>query len=118
MTVDSPARRRVIQALFALGSSLALSPATFAQPPACPPWLASKAIDAIGDAGREYLSVSPADRGIDDIWALANEDTEAALTALRKRVADDYAAGRLVRLSGWFVSVTEAQLFAAVASHC
>ena len=112
-------RRRVLQLLSALGGSVLVSRAATATPDiACAAWLSDELEeDAIEALGRVYLAGRVDVPGLDRIAALiesAGAD-EAALNKLQRLMQNDYASDRMVNLSGWFVSVTEAQVFAVLA---
>jgi hypothetical protein len=113
-------RRRVLHLLSALGASMVVSRTGFgASDAACATWL-SEELDreAIEALGREYLAgrtdVAELDRISSLINAAASDD--AALDKVQALMRDDYASDRIVNLSGWFVSTTEAQVLAVLAN--
>jgi hypothetical protein len=83
----------------------------------CATWLSEELEeDAIEALGREYLAGRATVPGLDRIASLIESaDADVALDKLQKLMQDDYANDRIVNLSGWFVSVTEAQVFAVLA---
>ena len=81
-----------------------------------PDLLAVLGPDAVGRIGRRYGELAPAERDVAALHA-------AILTALRRAVrrtggqrpplaalvTDDFAAGRVVLVNGWVLSITEAR---------
>lgn len=70
---------------------------------------------AVRKLGEEYLLTHGKDAELDNITAMINgtrSDWQPVLDELRTVMRADYEAGRLVNLSGWFVSKTEARLLA------
>lgn len=112
-------RRRVLQLLSALAGSVVVARvASAGADTACAKWLSEELnADAIATLGREYLAGRVDVPGLDRIASLvASAGAEdAALEKLQKLMQDDYASDRMVNLSGWFVSVAEAQVFAVLA---
>jgi hypothetical protein len=116
-TVD---RRRVLQLLSALGASVVVPRvASAASDSACATWL-SEELDreAIEALGREYLAGRADVPAMDRLASLINSagSDDATLEKVQALMRDDYASDRMVNLSGWFVSVTEAQVFAVLAN--
>jgi hypothetical protein len=113
-------RRRVLQLLSALSASVLVarvSPA--ASDAACAPWLSEELErDAVEALGREYLAGRADMPELNRIASLidAASSDDAALDELRALMREDYASDRMVNLSGWFLSATEAQVFAVLAN--
>ena len=59
--------------------------------------------------------LSSADDKESDVWSAIENGDEAALQRL---VSADYESGRVLAVSGWWVSNTEARIFAAIRAHC
>jgi hypothetical protein len=84
-------------------------------------------IAAAARLGRRYLATLPAggdhDQLVADIErvlaaaadARAQSDDAAILAAARRAVSDDYLQGRVTDVGGWWLSITEAKLFALAA---
>lgn len=111
-------RRRLVQLFFALGASAVMHDKVAAD--SCRSSMFSGVdLAAAQELGREYLAKSSSEE-IGTVARLlqgpvANEDE--ALAELRTKMLADFTAGRIVNLSGWFVSETEGCVFAAL-SRC
>ncbi|MEL6678880.1 MAG: hypothetical protein AAFQ51_09245 [Pseudomonadota bacterium] len=64
--------------------------------------------------GRAARAAGVAPRLPTDLLDLSRE---AALTELETRITADFATGRIVRVDGWALSRTEAELYVAVAAQ-
>ena len=117
-TID---RRRMLQLLGSLGATVAVSGvAAAASATACAPWLSEELEwQAVETLGREYLAGRSEVSGLNEIGTLVSAagSDDVALGKLQSLMRDDYASDRMVNLSGWFVSETEARVFAAL-SQC
>ena len=78
--------------------------------------------DGVSEIGRAYLRVEPAENEIqllsDRIFSEIRWDllqSGDAREVIARRVREDFREGRVVRLQGWVVSLTEARLSALVA---
>jgi len=71
-------------------------------------------LSVLQEIGQEYLAAYPADRSVSSVAMLldVNADGPSALRKLQRMMHADYEAARLVNLAGWFISVTEARIFA------
>ncbi len=112
-------RRRLMQLFLALGASAVMHDKVAAD--SCRSSMFSGVdLAAAQELGREYLANKSSSEDIGTVARLlqgpvANEDE--ALAELRTKVLADFTAGRMVNLSGWFVSETEGCVFAAL-SRC
>ncbi|MET0533835.1 MAG: hypothetical protein ABW171_06385 [Steroidobacter sp.] len=107
-------RRHLLQLILALGTTIVLSD-TAASSACAKSLLGDLDAGLIEELGREYLAGRRDSAALDAVVKLLNADH--ALIELRKKVQADFTAGRLVNLSGWFVSETEGCVFAAL-SRC
>lgn len=123
---DPHDRRRLLK-LLAAASCAALAGGAGSVLPAsleasgCPPWLEADDLEGVRELGREYLERYPSDRDFGDVWRVlrsAGSAQEPDLSALTRLVRHDYEDGHIVHLAGWFVSRTEARIFAAVTTGC
>jgi hypothetical protein len=74
-------------------------------------------MNVAGRLGREYLEQYPLDPALKEVLALLRtraESVETPVRRLREMIRDDYVAGRIVNLSGWFVSRTEGCVLARI----
>jgi hypothetical protein len=74
-------------------------------------------MNVAGLLGREYLEQYPLDPVLKEVLALLRTPGDAVETPvrrLREMIRDDYVAGRVVNLSGWFVSRTEGCVLARI----
>lgn len=110
-------RRSALQWLVALGAFA--GPIGVASSSSGSSLLRDLDLGAICDLGREYVSAHPEDSGVRAVASLLGVDSDAPerVEAVRDLMQRDFAADRLVHLSGWFISVTEARVFAAL-SRC
>jgi hypothetical protein len=114
-------RRRLMQLVLALGASAAMrDKIALAAGSHCPSSMfGGLDLASTQDLGREYLAARPNSEAFGTIAGLladpANEDE--TLAELRRKMLADFTAGRIVNLSGWFVSETEGCVFAAL-SRC
>ena len=114
-------RRRLMQLILALGASAAMhDKVALASGSHCPSSMfGGLDLAAAQNLGREYLAGRNNSEAIETVARLLenprNEDE--ALAELRRNVLADFTAGRIVNLSGWFVSETEGCVF-AVLSRC
>jgi hypothetical protein len=113
-------RRRALQLIASLGAILAT--AAISEAAVCPAWLMANRteLDGLRELGREYIGRHPQDSAIGGVWSLISSERPQSETLhdLEQRIRGDYEAGDIVRLSGWYVSVTEARTFAALSTHC
>jgi hypothetical protein len=112
-------RRQVLRLLGYLGVTLVSGLAAAPVPASCASWLSDGlSLEALETLGREYLSSRSATAELAAIAPLINTAStdETALRKLQNLMRDDYANDRLVNLSGWFVSVTEGRVLAALAN--
>lgn len=114
MTPGGMNRREAVRRLAALAA--ACGTGTVAGAAACPPWLGADALEGAKQMGRAFLDAHAADPGIAQTWALAQD--ESALDTLVQMVQQDYERGHIEHLAGWYVSRTEARIFAAIATSC
>lgn len=114
-------RRRLLQLIFAVGAAAALpeKPAFAAGTDCGPAWFDGLDMASIQELGREYQARRPVEAGIEAVARLlaSSSNEDEAVAELRTKVLADFAAGRIVNLSGWFVSETEGCVFAAL-SRC
>lgn len=114
-------RRRLMQLILAMSVSAAMhDKVVLAAVARCgSPIFGDLDLASIQELGREYLVTRTDDESIDAmVGVLTNHATEEeALAALRAKVLADFTDGRVVNLSGWFVSETEGRVFAAL-SRC
>lgn len=111
-------RRRALQMLSALGVTLAApNSAGAATTSDCGRWLSEDLeLEALRVLGREYSAQHAGDAGTSRVATLiAAGSDDAAIATLQGLVRADYASGRMVRLSHWFVSDTEGRIFAVLA---
>lgn len=110
----SVARRVLLQMLAATVASCGLGAAVNAA--ACSaPLIDGIDWQAVRKLGEEYLLTHAKDAELGNITAMINgmrADWRPVVDELRRMMRADYEAGRLVNLSGWFVSKTEARLLA------
>jgi hypothetical protein len=78
--------------------------------------------DGVPSIGRAYLRLAPAENDVRLLSDLIFSDIRSDLLdgvdvrhAVTGRVQEDFREGRVVRLRGWLVSLTEARLCALVA---
>ncbi len=112
MTVS---RRRTLQLLVAALATGAMPGAAGAT--LCGQWTDGLDMNVAGRLGREYLEQYPLDPALKEVLALLRtpaESVETPVRRLREMIRDDYVAGRIVNLSGWFVSRTEGCILARV----
>ena len=72
-------------------------------------------LDAARELGREYLRAHAQDAQLQSVVSMISgtrSDWQPVIDELRAMMRGDYEAGRLVNLSGWFLSRTEARLLA------
>lgn len=114
-------RRRLMQLILALGASAVMrDEVAVAAGSSCRSSIfGGLDLASIQELGREYLLDRPNGKVLGIVGRIladsANEDE--ALTGLRSKMLVDFAAGRIVNLSGWLVSETEGCVF-AVLSRC
>ncbi len=76
-------------------------------------------VDALKDLGKKYEAAHEEDRaGIDhmaDLLSNVDFTDEGFIERLRQDMHEDFASLRTANLYGWFVSRTEARVFAAIA---
>lgn len=116
--MSSMNRRQALRVLAMFGAACATPNVGAAS---CPVWLSADADSAaLSTLGREYLSQHPGDREIDRVRVTlsSNQPESAIVRDVYARARADYENGQLVRLSGWYVSLTEARLFAAISTGC
>jgi hypothetical protein len=120
-------RRHLLGTLWSATIAVACSPRlALAGRPA--PTLAERLVGALrqrasaATVGRAYLAAHPADAGLERLTADLADDlcrqqcapwrtTPAGLrAAFARRVRDDFAIGRVTRVDGWVLSLTEARL--------
>jgi hypothetical protein len=76
--------------------------------------------DAARELGQEYLRSHSQEAELQSMIAMVSgtrSDWQPVIDELRAAMRADYEAGRIVNLSGWFVSKTEARLLAVTASR-
>jgi hypothetical protein len=74
--------------------------------------------DAARELGQQYLRANALDAELQSIGSMVSgtrDDWQPIVDELRAAMRADYEAGRIVNLSGWFVSRTEARLLALTA---
>ena len=114
--MHSISRRRALQWLSALGVAAGWS--GFALAASCGSLASELDLSGARELGREYLASHPDDAEVKSVAKLLTVDAgrPEQIDHLRRRMHDDFAAGRIVNLSGWFMSSTEARIFAALSS--
>ena len=108
-------RRRTMQLLVAALATGAMPGAAGAT--LCRQWTDGLDMNVAGRLGREYLEHYPLDPALKQVLALLRtpaDGVETPVRRLREMIRDDYVAGRIVNLSGWFVSRTEGCILARV----
>jgi len=119
--IPSPLDRRELLMLFAaLGALSVPAGGRATETPLCHSWMATE-VEATRALGRAYLTTHSGDSGLTAIRSLFDQpaSVEPKIVArLRRLVRADYQEGRTVRLDGWFVSLTEARIFAALSVDC
>jgi hypothetical protein len=108
-------RRRTLQLLVAALATGAMPGAAGAT--LCGQWTDGLDMNVAGRLGREYLEQYPLDPALKEVLALLRtsaESVETPVRRLREMIRDDYVAGRIVNLSGWFVSRTEGCVLARI----
>jgi hypothetical protein len=108
-------RRRTLQLLVAALATAAMPGAAGAT--LCRQWTDGLDMNVAGRLGREYLGQYPWDPALKEVLALLRtpaDGVETPVRRLREMIRDDYVAGRIVNLSGWFVSRTEGCILARV----
>ncbi len=108
-------RRRTVQLLVAALAAGAMPGAAGA--PLCLQWTDGLDMSIAGRLGREYLDQYPLDPALKQVLALLRTPADAVETPvrrLREMIREDYVAGRIVNLSGWFVSRTEGCILARI----
>jgi hypothetical protein len=108
-------RRRTLQLLVAALATGAMPGAAGAT--LCGQWTDGLDMNVAGRLGREYLEQYPLDPALKEVLALLRtraESVETPMRRLREMIRDDYVAGRIVNLSGWFVSRTEGCVLARI----
>jgi len=119
--IPSPLDRRELLMLFAALGALSVPVGGRAtETSLCQSWMSTD-VEAIRALGREYLTAHSGDSGLSAIRSLFDQPGSAEpeiLARLRGLVRADYQEGRTVRLDGWFVSLTEARIFAALGGEC
>jgi hypothetical protein len=119
--IPSPLDRRELLMLFAALGALSVPVRGRAtETSLCQSWMATD-VEAIRALGREYLAMHSGDSDLSAIRSLFDQpaSAEAEIVArLRRLVRADYQESRTVRLDGWFVSLTEARIFAALSGDC
>jgi hypothetical protein len=111
-------RRRALQLLGALGTTLTLPLSPAAARSGCASWLVEDLeFETLAKLGREYLEGRDGDTELPQIATLLESTAESdALERLQALMRADYANGRIISLSGWFLSVTEGRVFAVLAN--
>jgi hypothetical protein len=108
-------RRRTLQLLVAALATGVMPGA--AGETLCRQWIDGLDMNVAGRLGREYLEQYPLDPALKQVLALLRMPADAVETQvrrLREMIRDDYVAGRMVNLSGWFVSRTEGCILARI----
>jgi hypothetical protein len=108
-------RRRTLQRLVAALATAAMPGAAGAT--LCRQWTDGLDMNVAGRLGREYLGQYPLDPALKEVLALLRapaDGVETPVRRLREMIRDDYVAGRIVNLSGWFVSRTEGCILARI----
>ena len=115
MSITTMDRRQAVRLLAAAlcGSTLAAQFTPDASAAVCPVWVDSELTSALRSL--EVHDLSPADDKVSDVWSAIEKGDEAALQRL---VSADYESGRVLDVGGWWVSNTEARIFAAIRAHC
>jgi len=114
MNITTMDRRQAVRLLAALcGSALAAQFTLDASAAFCPVWVDSELASALKSL--DVHDLSPADDKVSDVWSAIEKGDEAALQRL---VSADYESGRVLDVGGWWVSNTEARIFAAIRAHC
>jgi hypothetical protein len=78
----------------------------------------SEVLAHVANVGHAYLKVAPGEanvRKLERTLSLPAKNPVDHLASLERAVRDDFANGRTVRVSGWYLSVTEARAAALVA---
>ena len=69
--------------------------------------------DTIFNIGSSYLKVNPAERNLKrlrrKIYAEDGKEELESADEIEKVIRNDFAAGRIIQLNGWILSVTEAR---------
>jgi hypothetical protein len=119
--IPSPLDRRELLMLFAALGALSVPVGGRANATSlCQSWTSTD-VEAIRALGREYLTAHSGDSELSAIRSLFDQpaSAEAEIVArLQRLIRADYQNGRTVRLDGWFVSLTEARIFAALSGDC
>lgn len=114
-------RRRLLQLIVALGASAVMhDKVALAASGHCRTTLFDGLdVASIQALGREYLTSRPGSEALEAVAKLLADSSsdDETLAELRSKTLEDFAAGRIVNLSGWFVSETEGCVFAAL-SRC
>ena len=108
-------RRRTLQLLVAALATGKMPDAAGAS--LCRQWTDGLDMNVAGLLGREYLEQYPLDPALKEVLALLRTPAnavESPVRRLREMIRDDYVAGRIVNLSGWFVSRTEGCILARI----
>jgi len=114
MSITTMDRRQAVRLLAAAlcGSTLAAQFTPDASAAVCV-WVDSELTSALRSL--DVHDLSPADDKVSDVWSAIDKGDEAALQRL---VSADYESGRVLDVGGWWVSNTEARIFAAIRAHC
>ena len=110
-------RRDALRVLAALGTSLAAP--MLSQADECAAWIAQDLeFEAIKKLGREFMASRSEGERVSEIASLLEKavSEDAAFAEIQRRIREDFAADRIVKLSDWFVSVTEGCIFAVLAN--
>lgn len=76
-----------------------------------PVGLSAQGFRAATAVGRRYLLTHPGERDFDDVVALLRAGSPRdPLSAVRRRVAEDFNRGRVIVVDGWVLARTEARL--------
>jgi hypothetical protein len=116
MSARTLTRRQALWMMTTLGMAMlgghtsSMAAASCTAPVDDPEWLAN--VKAI--VPPEMLA-NPRDPALARVASLVARGDRATL---QQFIAGDYARGRVVAISGWWISRTEARLLAAVALHC
>ena len=115
MSIASMDRRQAVRMLAAAlcGSAVAGQFTLDASAASCPVWVDSELTSALKSL--DVHNPSPADDNVFEVWSAIENGDEAALQRL---VSADYESGRVLDVGGWWVSNTEARIFAAIRAHC
>lgn len=115
MSIATMERRDAVRMLAAAlcGSALAAQFTLDGLAAFCPAWVDSELVSAL--KSREMHDLQPADDRASDVSSMLEKGDEAALQRL---VSADYESGRVLKIGGWWISNTEARMFAAIRARC